>query len=1007
MQSNRTLSLVVLLVLVVGAVIGWQVFGVEEPQAPPRKVSETADTSPGSSPGETATGATASPKTTPDSTSDRSEVSKSDPAASDLPSVVGQIVGPQGEPLVGAEIVCMPGSSIPTNFEDVDLANLDLANVDGLDPQSLAERLRSRQRDQAVVRSDDQGRFRARVEGTTAKVSVRVLMRGYRVLDRSAVRPIKSDTDLGRLELVAGAVIMGRVVDVAGNAVVGASVSRLTDAEINIPAGFDINIPGRDFLDGLRQGEVSVTDASGRFELAHAASGEFSLRARHRDFPTATRSGLSVDQGRSVMDILVSMPRSAQIRGTVSDLPGDATGVRVMAAKKQTAPGEGAGGILEMLGDATELLSDMGLSFAERECEIAGDGTFVLSGLTADATYRVWLGRKGEGFVGGGICSRRVEAAAGSFGVALRYEPGTTVTFMVADAKSASPVENLWVRHRLRGGGGLNDMMVFPTSTTKLQSYPEGKVTIANLRPKENQKLSLTLEAIGYDKYEHAQVELPASGTLDLGTLRLEPMPTLRVTVLATEQDRPVHGARVTVAPVGQSGGWLDRMNAGPSVAKTDRDGQCTVNDAADEGGSLKVTCKGFAPATVPIVAGHKQGVRDQVVHLLIGGIVHVAVHGPDKLPIKNANVAHRTPAGASDRSRTDAEGIARFENLAPGAHEFQLAERRGPLAQLGGRDGGTLEGEWHSIEVHDQQTASLALEKNTAVTATLTGVVRENGVLLEGATVAFRKGPVADGNDARSAAEEMLGNMMGRGGRSAQRAKSEEDGLYELTDLPLGEHNLRITHKGRAMPTTVPVRLFAGANRIDVELSMTTLRGVVRDWQGNPVDGAQVTVVVKSDDADPAGDIGGMMARMMPGMGRSGSSLKTNSSGEFALRGVQADVPLRVRAAKKGLVEASAVATVAPGQTKDSVDLEMTAAGKIEITIKKREAFASVQARFVGGEGISPVVQMLRGTTATLDSLHPGTWEVTYMSLANRDPENMPKQTVEVLAGSSTAVAF
>jgi hypothetical protein len=49
----------------------------------------------------------------------------------------------------------------------------------------------------------------------------------------------------------------------------------------------------------------------------------------------------------------------------------------------------------------------------------------------------------------------------------------------------------------------------------------------------------------------------------------------------------------------------------------------------------------------------------------------------------------------------------------------------------------------------------------------------------------------------------------------------------------------------------------------------------------------------------------------------------------------------------------------------------------------------------------------MLRGKNGTLEGLHPGTWEVTFMAMGNRNADSAPKQTVNVIAGQTASVTF
>jgi hypothetical protein len=49
----------------------------------------------------------------------------------------------------------------------------------------------------------------------------------------------------------------------------------------------------------------------------------------------------------------------------------------------------------------------------------------------------------------------------------------------------------------------------------------------------------------------------------------------------------------------------------------------------------------------------------------------------------------------------------------------------------------------------------------------------------------------------------------------------------------------------------------------------------------------------------------------------------------------------------------------------------------------------------------------MLRGKKGSLEGLQPGTWEVTYMTMGNRNAESAPKQVVNVTAGQTASITF
>jgi hypothetical protein len=119
--------------------------------------------------------------------------------------------------------------------------------------------------------------------------------------------------------------------------------------------------------------------------------------------------------------------------------------------------------------------------------------------------------------------------------------------------------------------------------------------------------------------------------------------------------------------------------------------------------------------------------------------------------------------------------------------------------------------------------------------------------------------------------------------------------------------------------------------------------------------------------------------------------------------------VPLEIHVSAKALSPITVEQTVARGETKGPIQLTLRAAGRIEITVQKAQLFASVQAKFVGdgADGIDPVITMLRGKNGTLEGLQPGTWEVTFMAMGNRNADSAPKQTVNVIAGQTASVTF
>ncbi|HZN40079.1 MAG TPA: carboxypeptidase-like regulatory domain-containing protein, partial [Planctomycetota bacterium] len=836
-------------------------------------------------------------------------------------------------------------------------------------------------------------------------------------------------------------IVSGRVLTPDGAPIAGARVGRVLEAEQRLMGGVEIDIPEIGEIETLRGGEAVVTDEHGQFELAHVAPGELTLRARHPEHPTAKSQPIAVEAGREVPSMLLTMQVGGVIAGVVEGLPAETKGLQVMAARKPKAEVDpsGMGAIGSMLDDMT---SEAGIAFPERTAAIGADGRFELRGLARD-TYLVWVGRTGGSFAGGTVCSARVEASPGG-SVQLVFDPGVTVTFTVADAKSGAPIERMTVRDRLRGGG-MNDLMSGVAAMGAMQSrrpasYPNGAVTVANLRPKANQKLTLTVEALGYAVLERRDVELPKAGNLDLGVLELDQVPVLHVTVVASHDGQPVQGASVRMGVSGNSAAMRDIPRefrrfvpgnaSGLQSGRTDRDGRITLN-RPQQAATIEVDAKGFAPFANTLDSTASPDAY--TAQLQVGGGVAVTVCDLAEKPVAGASVDHRSPGGEVDRKKTDGLGVAHFEHLTPGAHQFCLGKESGDLGRMmrwGGRRGADPGATaapaqdaqpWQPVEVADEATATLRLTKQP--TATLRGIVRENGLALAGARVVFREGPATGGGEPGNVFGDMVEQFAGgaAGGVQNRSPRTDEQGLYQMRELPEGAHHLRITHKSRTMPATVSIVLRNGENVFDVDLDMTMLRGVVKDSDGKPVDGARIRVRRPRTAGDPANEIGDAMESMAAGMnmpgGLGGTAIKTDATGSFELRGIDPDVELELQASAKGFAPIVAKVTAARGVATAVSDLVLGASGKVRVSVAGNQQFGAVRARWVGnGDDVAPVLGALRRGKGTLEGLRPGTWEVALESMASlgallgnapggQQSQPQQKRTVEVIAGQTVDI--
>lgn len=1031
MQNLRALGLVAVLALA-GALV-YFLTGTQPDDIP---TSGQQPSTPVDTPTDTPTTATGAATTEPETENGaaRTQVATAGAGGSG-PALVGKVVDESGQPVAGA-IVSTGGASMfsPRGF---DPRNFDLTDV-----AKTAASLRERMNRRLAVETAQDGTFRLVPDGEGNEVQVEAKARAFVSTSRSVQRPKETDVDVGTLVLQPGAVIRGRVTDNQGQPIAQASVLRMprrdNGAATRPGGGRDAfqafagmgGMGGPDFMPGEMadvmaglMGDV-LTDGDGQFEFAHAPVGEFSLRVRHKEHPSETRDGLSVLAGQTTPDITIVLLPGADIRGVVRGIPEGEKEVRVLAAIPP--PGMPAGQN-DQFGGMGQQLMEMAGDFAltaERSADVDANGEFVLRGLPLGTRFRVWVTQGARGFMNNKVCSQRVEVASGANGVELVYDPGIAVVLTVVDSKSGQPVEELLVKHRFEGGNDMASMVQgFLGDNARLAKYPGGRVEIPSLRPKKDQKLRVTVEAIGYAKFEQRDLALPATGELDLGTVKIDPVPVVRVQVIAKATNRPVQNARVRLMGEGRSRGnrggggiedFLGRGGAGMggmggnnpfggrsqdlATQLTDEDGRVVLN-ARTEGPFAVVVehedhapyrSENLQPPTVPI---------DHAVTLLTGGMVLATALDADGNPIPNARIETQPASanGESDFANADDKGVATFAHRNPGVHKFRLATRGMGGNLFGGRRGNNgnnanggaeTETPWTEVEVVDGKQVEVVLSKSA--TATLAGVVRQNGQPLAGARVTFVEGaedPASNGDPMADVVRSM--RNMGGGGAGGRSQRTGEDGTYTIKELPAGQHRVRVTSGERAMPTVLPVFLRLGANALDIELDVTSLAGTVLDPDGKPVAEASVRVA----RADENGlSLESLMQGMPFGGGRrgggggnpfgsaAGASVQTDEQGRFVLEGVATGTALVVRATKTGFAGGiSQPVELQPGATRDGVEVRLVQGGKAVVTTTQQTAFGALIATYEGTDqkGIAPVVGMINNSKATLEGLRPGTWRI------------------------------
>jgi len=896
--------------------------------------------------------------------------------------VHGQVVDRRGEPVPGARVVASSQLGLP----------LDL---------STKEQFPWFKRLQAVC--DAQGRFELEgVEPGALQVLVRAP--GFAPLTKTGIGiPKGGEHELEPLVLARGAVLSGIVVDPDGRGVAGAEIQRRDPGE------------ERPFLIMGAREPTAVTGPDGRFRVDELACGAWRFVVRTERHPDLVVEGLADEPGVEKSGLRWQVAPGATITGSVQGVPeAERDGLEVRAQRAGSSEFFGLG--------------------AARIGAVDRGGRFEVAGLDPGQAYvlEARRTRTSEDFFERSR-STSATANAGDTGVVLQYQPEAALLFSVVDGKTGQPLEKLEVESGSDWSQPLRD-----EDGNARTFFPGGAVRIGGLRPgRADERVRLSVRATGYGEFSREDIAVRAGQELDLGVVRLEPVPVVRVRVLAAADGKPVADALVRMdkdegemrsmrrtLSFGESGSD-DHIQFGEGrSARTDEDGWAELTSY--EGATVKLSARatGYAPAEQRGIELPRGDSLEQELRLTLGGSVTVHVQDADGRPLAGAKVEHRGPTtesvmilgGGGPGTMTDSEGLALFENLEPGSHSFRLTESAGEGAfasvdavLLVG--GGGDEEEWSPVQVLEGEQAELTLRARPS--GALTGRVRESGKLLAGATVKLER---AD-RDPDAGPRMLLPGMNG-----GPTGKSDGEGRYRIDDVKEGKYTVSVEHPTRRMPQEYVLEVREGDNEFDIDLPLSIVEGRVLDAEQKPLAGIKVwaerraeeganprqrfTMVIMGDDTG-----GGMIDSGELG----GNSTLTDADGRYTLRGVASDVDLIVKAEGDTVQPGeSATVRVSPDETRKGVDIELPAGGAIQVAAETPDGaparFCMVRASFVGGgeDGPEPKVSFIQSGSTTLKGLKPGRWSVSVSRPDPGNPQNAgDEQEIEVKANETAQAKF
>jgi len=867
----------------------------------------------------------------------------------------GRLLDPSGSPVVGALV--------------------ELRNADFLDGVVFLQADRAATREAEEGWSDGSGAFELVTENR-GEQALHFSADGY-VQQRRLVRAVPGQvTALGDIELEEGIILSGTVRDEAGLALEGVRVHEPLEFD---GGGFLLisgDAPGR---------EVARTDPDGRFSVMNHAAGEWELQFRSDEHLNAKLVGTLATPGGRDDSLVVTLAEGQAIRGVVIGAPGDET--------------------LEVT--AAQIDADLGFTpeRGKHRTEVSSDGAFHVRGLQPDKIHELRLWKPG-GFEGRSARSAVVEARSGDSGVRLEYSLGCALLCQVVDAQTDEPLTHFRVEAGVQWRTPLLD------EDGKLRTaYEGGHVRVDNLRPRGGEtEASLAISAVGYEGYSREGIELVDGAETDLGVIRLEPIPVVRVEVTSAASGSPLKGARVTISEYEEpSAGGPRRLGTSISITATSSGESLLSGDGPSQGG--KTDAAGVAIVSslpgkqVVVSIEHEDHAAYQGEPFLLpelgdytyqaslsqGGGVVVTVLDVLGNTVAGERVRHRfedSPARAGMSlgsgpgvTSTDAKGVATFDLLPAGRHSFRIGKRPSTGMDFGlsaiviGGAEGSSDG-WTGVDVVQGETSELTL--TAPERGGLEGVVMEGGVALAGAQLSLSE---RREEGQRAAMRRMMGLSSG------PKARSDSSGRYAFQDLVVGEYTLEVSHPTRAMPSSFDVELRPGENTLDPELPISTLVGRITDREGEPIPGIRVEA-----RRSAAPRMAGMVRMVMVtqdeetviSSGRDGAQAETDADGRYELRGVEPEVEVVVEARGAGYEPlTSEPVEVGRDEVRSGFDLVMWTGCSLEVIVTRADGTPADQviviADFQGEPGLEPVIRpVLSGGKVTLEGLKQGSWRVS-----------------------------
>jgi len=676
-----------------------------------------------------------------------------------------------------------------------------------------------------TIQPEAGGEFVFRAVPSELDTEVRVLPTELAPELADVPRLARGETHEVEFNLQAGGVIQGEVVDPNGLPVEGAEVTAVGGRGVVSIAGW------------VRRKDT--TDADGAFTLRGLPVGEVSVIARREGFLASGLKGFELIAGEEMKDVVLSLSEGSSVEGSVRWPDGSPVIDTLVSASFDRSALLGADSINAARGAEGEARTDEDGRF---RITALGKGPFTVSASQAPSGARLeaWLARETQQAALMEDPELDQDAAFAWKDYADGVRPGGAALELVLGAPeviagrvvndAGAPVEEyelvmIRMEESVLGEFGVEKRRL------PIQD-PEGRFLAPGLSQASWRVYAL---ADGYATPAPTVVTIPQSEDAAALLITLELAASASGIVL-TPIGAPAANALVTrKSPAGGILSSISEDLRDPST-RSDGSGRFILEGLASGALDLYASADGYSPSVpleVNLVAGEET--TDLRLSLRTGGTIYGEIYSKDGELTSNATIqVIKSDDFSTHLDQSDAEGAFRFENLEPGSWQvIGIPNLAGALDDSESNQGGRAEilkdMEISFVELEDGAEEHVVLGAPPEDPVTLSGVIRNQGEPVKGATLVFMiegeetmpKLEVSDSEGRYSARLDKPGEYLFTVQRAFGGAYQEQNqSVFRVTVPKTVEHRYDVDLPGAMISGVVTRADGAGAGGVPISLS-------------------------------------------------------------------------------------------------------------------------------------------------------------------------------------------